>query len=215
MGIRSVLLMDVFDAIEKRRSIRKYKEDDVPEAVLDGILEAVRLAPSACNRQPWKLIIVRDAKTRTRIANACHYVSSRSGRHHIQKWVAEAPIVIVACGLVREANMKYCNRKGEDPVMHWEWDTYQSAAAERPGVYESTVPWDLAVALDHLSLAARAEGLGTCWMAAFDEVEVQHILSIPDEVRAPIVMTLGYPTEWPDPRPRKSLGELVCYEEYL
>jgi nitroreductase len=99
--------------------------------------------------------------------------------------------------------------------MHWEWDTYQKAAADQPGVYESTVPWDLAIALDHLSLAARAMGLGTCWVAAFDEVEIQHILSIPDEVRAPIVMTLGYPAEWPNPRPRKSLSELVCYEEYV
>jgi hypothetical protein len=52
-------------------------------------------------------------------------------------------------------------------------------------------------------------------VAAFDEVEIQHILSIPDEVRAPIVMALGYPTEWPDPRPRKSLSELVCSEEYV
>jgi nitroreductase len=215
MGLRSILVMDVFDAIEKRRSIRKYKEDDVPEAVLGRILDAVRLAPSACNRQPWKLIIVRDVRTRTRIAGACHYVSSRSGKHHVQKWVAEAPIVIVACGLVREANTHYHDREGEQPTVHWEWDTYQKAAAERPGVYESTVPCDLAVALDHLSLAARAEGLGTCWVAAFDEVEIQHILSIPDEVRAPIVMALGYPTEWPDPRPRKSLSELVCSEEYV
>jgi len=210
-----MLVMDVFDAIEKRRSIRKYRKDDVPEVVLDRIFKAVRLAPSACNRQPWRLIIVRDAKTRTRIAKACHFVSSRSGRRHIQKWVAEAPIAIVACGLAREANTNYCNRAGEEPIVHWEWDTYQRAAAEQPGVYESTVPWDLAIALDHLSLAARAEGLGTCWMIAFDEVEIQHILSIPDEVRAPIIMTLGYPTEWPDPRPRKPLGDLVCYEKYI
>jgi nitroreductase len=206
--------MDVFNAIKMRRSIRTYKKDDVPESVLGKILNAVRLAPSACNRQPWKLIIVRDVETRNMIARACHYVSSRSGKHNIQKWVAEAPVVIVACGLVREANMQYCNREGEEPVIHWDWDTYEKESAKQPGVYESTAPFDLAVVLDHLSLAAFAEGLGTCWIAAFDEVEIKRILSIPDEVRAPLMMALGYPSEQPGPTPRKSLVELICYDKF-
>jgi len=186
-----------------------------PILIVTAIALQRRLAPSACNRQPCKLVIVRDAKTRARIANACHFVSSRSGRHHLQKWVAEAPIVIVACGLVREANMHYRNREGEEPVAYWEWDACQEAAAKQPGDYESTVPWDLAIALDHLSLAACAEGLGTCWLIAFDKVEIHRILAIPEQVRAPIVMTLGYPTEWPDPRPRKPLSELVCHKEVV
>ena len=207
--------MDIFDVIEMRRSVRKYKNEDVPESVLVKILNSVRLAPSACNRQPWKLIVVRDAKTRSMIAHACHYVSSRSGKHNIQKWVAEAPVVIVACGLVREANMQYCNRKGEEPVIHWDWETYEKESAKQPGVYESTVPFDLGVVLDHLSLAAFAGGLGTCWIAAFDEKEIKRILSIPDEVRAPLMMALGYPAEQPGPTPRKSLSELICYEKYI
>ena len=207
--------MDVFDAIEGRRSVRKYKKVDVPEPVLGKILKAVRLAPSACNRQPWKLIIVRDAKTRTGIAKACHFFSSKSGNYKIQKWIAEAPIIIIACGLIREANMQYCNPEGEEPVIHWDWDTYEMESAKQPGEYHSTVPWDLAVVLDHLSLAAFAEGLGTCWVAAFDEVEIQHLLSIPDKVRVPLMMTLGYPTEWPRSTPRKSLSELVCYDQYV
>ena len=167
--------MDVFNAIEMRRSVRKFKKLNVPESTLGKILNAVRLAPSACNRQPWKLIIVRDMKTRTMIAQACHFVSSRSGKHNIQKWVAEAPVVIIACGLVREANMQYCNHEDEKPIIHWDWDTYEKESAKQPGVYESTVPWDLAVVLDHLSLAAFAKGLGTCWIKAFDENQTDSV----------------------------------------
>jgi nitroreductase len=212
---RRTLFMDVFNAIEMRRSIRKYKKDDVPESVLGKVLNAVRLAPSSCNRQPWKLIIVRDAETRNIIAQACHYVSSSSWKRRIQKWIAEAPVIIVACGLVREANMHYCNREGEDVVIHWDWDTYEKESAKQPGVYESTVPFDLAIVMDHLSLAALAESLGTCWIKAFDENKVKRIMSIPDEIRAPLMMALGYPAEEPGPRPRKSLSELICYEKYI
>ena len=207
--------MDVFDAIEKRRSVRKYKKVDIPESLVLKILNAVRLAPSSCNRQPWKLIIVRDAKTRARIAKACHYVNSSSGKRSIQKWVAEAPIVIVACGLIREANMHYCNLEGEEPVIHWDWDTYKKESAKHPGEYESVIHYDIAIVLDHLSLVALVEGLGTCFVAAYDEREIRNILSIPDEVRAPLMMTLGYPNEWPGSSSRKSLSELVCYDEYV
>ena len=153
--------MDVFDAIEKRRSIRKYKKVDVPKSTLEKILNAVRLAPSGCNRQPWKLIVIRDGKTRKRIAEACHFYSSKSGNYNVQKWVVEAPIIIVGCGLVREAIMHFCNREGGEHIIHWDWDTYEKESAKHPGIYESTVPWDMAIVLDHLSLAAISEGLGT------------------------------------------------------
>jgi len=206
--------MNVFDAIEKRRSIRKYKKDDVPESTLEKILNAVRLAPSACNRQPWKLVIVRDAETRKRIGEACHYYSSRSGNFKVEKWVADAPVVIVACGLIREANMRYYNCEGEEPVIHWDWDTYEEESAKHPGEYESAIHHDIAIVLDHLSLAALAEGLGTCFLGSYDEREIRSILSIPDEVRVPLMMTLGYPDKWPNPRPKKSLSELIYYDEY-
>jgi nitroreductase len=72
----------------------------------------------------------------------------------------------------------------------------------------------MGIAFDHLSLAALAEGLGTCWIAGINEHKVKEILSVPDGVRASVAMVLGYPDESPDPRPRKSLEEIVCYDKY-
>jgi nitroreductase len=80
--------------------------------------------------------------------------------------------------------------------------------------YESCVPIDLAIALDHLTLAAVEEGLGTCWVGALNEERVKELLSVPDEMRAPLVMSIGYTDTWPEPRPRKPLGEIICYDRY-
>lgn len=63
--------MTVYEAIESRRSIRRYKPDEVPQAVLERLLDAARLAPSACAREARKLIVVRDSETRQKVATAC------------------------------------------------------------------------------------------------------------------------------------------------
>jgi nitroreductase len=77
------------------------------------------------------------------------------------------------------------------------------------------MPWDLAIALDHLSLAAVEEGIGTCWVGGFSEDEVKELLSIPDDVSAHLIMSVGYPAlSWPNPRPRKPLEEIICYDRY-
>ncbi|MFC2081704.1 nitroreductase family protein, partial [Candidatus Bipolaricaulota bacterium] len=69
-------------------------------------------------------------------------------------------------------------------------------------------------AMDHLTLAAVSEGLGTCWIGGLNEGQMKDILSIPDDVRAPVAVALGYPVSWPDPRPRKPLAEIICYDKY-
>ncbi len=80
--------MKVLDVIQKRRSVRKYKEDPIPEKALGRVLEAARLAPSGKNFQPWKFIIVKDKALKEKLAQAS------AG----QFFMAEAPIIIVGCG---------------------------------------------------------------------------------------------------------------------
>jgi nitroreductase len=193
--------MDVMGAIEKRRSVRKYKPDEIPEDVLDKLLNAMRLAPSGKNRQPWKFTVVRDKTTKAKLADACNG----------QKWIAEAPVVIVACGSEKEAAVRYY-RDGQ-AIIGVGWDI--EAEMEDGSIeYESCLPMDLAIALDHLTLAAVEEGLGTCWIGALNEHQVKELLSVPDDVRAALVMPIGYPVSWPEPRPRKPIEEIVCYEKY-
>ncbi len=80
--------MKVLEIIQKRRSVRKYKEDAIPEKAFMRVLEAARLAPSGKNFQPWKFIIVKDRALKEKLAQAS------AG----QFFMAEAPIIIVGCG---------------------------------------------------------------------------------------------------------------------
>ncbi len=80
--------MEFYEAVMTRRSVRSYKPDPVPEDALNRILEAVRMAPSGSNRQPWKFIVVTDSEKRRGLMEIC-------GK---QRFVAEAPVAIVGCG---------------------------------------------------------------------------------------------------------------------
>lgn len=172
-------MMEVLEAIRKRRSIRKYKRDPIQEDAFQRILEAGRLAPSGKNFQPWKFIIVRDEGIKRKLAEA----SAR------QYFIAEAPIIIVACG-------------------------FPEQSYARLGRYMSSWVVDVAIAVEHMMLQATAEGLGTCWIGAFEEKEVKKILQVPEEVRVLGLTPLGYPAENPEARPRKPLEQIISYDLY-
>ncbi|HDN97696.1 MAG: nitroreductase [Candidatus Omnitrophota bacterium] len=174
--------MDFYQVIETRRSVRSYKPDPVPEEVLKKVLNAARIAPSGSNRQPWKFIIIKDEERKKKMVELCEG----------QSFVAEAPVLIVACG----RNIHY-NRGG------WMGD------------YSMIV--DVAIAVDHLTLAARAEGLGTCWIGSFDNEGIKKFLGIPEDVNVVALTPLGYPKNPDVFKPtsdRKELEEIICYEEW-
>ena len=171
--------MDVYEAIRKRQSIRRYKPDPVPDDVLSRVLDAMRLAPSAGNLQPWRFVVVKDADTREQLAEA----SAR------QTWMAHAPVVIVACG-------------------------WRDRAYSEMGGYWNSMPVDVSIAFDHLTLAAAAEGLGTCWIGSFIEDGVRRVLGIPEEVTVIALTPLGYHDVPPGSKKRKELSEIVCYERW-
>jgi nitroreductase len=167
--------MNVIDAINARRSIRAYQDRPLEEEKLLKVLEAGRLAPSAKNIQDWKFIVVRDKNKRQRLS-----VAAKD-----QMFVAQAPVVIAACGTVTDYIMT-C------------------------GQY--TYPIDIAIAIDHMSLEAIELGLGTCWIGAFYEDQVKEILGVPNNIRVVVMMTLGYAAESPSARPRKKHEEIVAYD---
>jgi len=171
--------MDLMEAIKTRRSIRRYKPTPVPEHLLKEVLNAARLSPSADNAQPWRIIVVRDEQIKLKIATGANG----------QKFIAQAPIVLVACGVPDEA--------------------FQTV-----GGYMSSHVIDVAIAVDHLTLAAHALGLGTCWIAWFKEEKIREILGIPEDIRVIAMTPLGYSDEIPDKTPRKNLEELVMYDRY-
>jgi nitroreductase len=172
-----LLTMNVMDAIRMRRSIRAYQDRSVEEEKLLKVLEAGRLAPSARNLQDWKFVVVRDREKRQRLSAAAMGQPS----------VAQAPVVIAACGTETEYIMP-C------------------------GQY--TYPIDVSIAVDQMSLAALDLGLGTCWIGAFQEDQVKKILGVPEKIRVVIMLTLGYPAESPSARPRRKLEDIVSYDSW-
>lgn len=104
-----------------------------------------------------------------------------------QKFVAQAPVVIAACA----DTDKHVMRCGQ-----------------------LCYPIDVAIAVDHMTLQAVEEGLGTCWIGAFDQAEVKRILDIPERVQIVSLLTLGYPAITPTPSPRKKLEEIVMHEKW-
>ena len=104
-----------------------------------------------------------------------------------QQFVAEAAVVIACCAV------------GADHVMSCGQPCY---------------PIDVAISVDHMTLAAVEEGLGTCWIGAFKEPAVKALLGVPEEVRVVELLALGYPDTEPKPRQRKPVNEIVCYERW-
>ena len=174
-------MMNVYEAIRTRRSVRGYRPDPVPEGVLHRVLEAARLAPSAGNRQPTRLVVITQPEARCKMTEMCGN----------QGFVGEAPVVIVAVGL-------RMNLSG-------------------PGKMEPRVLIDGSIALDHLTLAARAEGLGTCWIGVVGSREIKQYLGLPEDADIVGVTPLGYPAEqsaFGDPGKRISFDEFVRKDKW-
>jgi len=201
--------MDVIETIRRRRSIRRFLDNEIPDDILTTLLEAFRLAPSSGNRQPYKFVVVRDKAARAALASACRYNPGRANGH---EFISNAPLIIVACGHEKEAITRFyrdgnCYLTTDRTVSQIEKD------AERP--VWNMMPLDIAIALDYIDLTAVSLGLGTCWVASLDELEVKRIIEVPDEYRVISTIVIGYPAiPWPQPRPRKELKKLVCYERF-
>ena len=176
--------MDVMEAVTNRRSVRAYSDKPIPAKVIARMRQALRYAPSACNIQPCHFILVEDAKIRQDVATAAKK----------QDWMAQAPVIVVACGIPEQAYKKM-------------------------GGYGNSVDIDLAIAVDHLTLAAVAEGLGTCWIGAFSEEKIKQVLSVPANVKVVAMTPLGYPASPVLIRPidesrRKAEAEIFSVDKF-
>jgi nitroreductase len=170
--------MDFTRVISGRESIRSYDPTKpVEKAVLERILDAGRLAPSAANRQPWKFLLISSREMLTSVR-----------RSYQKPWFMDAPHILVVTGRTGEA---WSRQDG--------WNSIET---------------DLAIAMDHLLLAAENEGVGTCWVANFDYTMLRSSLGLSSEDRVYAVTPLGYPRPGfakKGQKQRKSLTEVVRY----
>jgi nitroreductase len=172
--------LEVFEAIQKRKSIRSYESAPVPSEKLNKVLEAARLAPSAGNIQPWRFIVVLDPQKRRKIGKGCRF----------GHFLDESPVVIVGCGDQKASPRWYAI--------------------------------DTCIAMQNLVLAATGEGLGTCWIGAFNERTIREMLKIPNHLKVVALLALGYSRGKLNIstklahflRPKKKLDRIVYLEEY-
>jgi nitroreductase len=180
--------MNFLSLLSQRLSIRHYSDKPVPRSVLERCLEAARLAPSACNSQPWYFIVIDDANLKNQVCDAAF-----SGIYFSNHFAKTAPVVIV---LVTERS-KYIARLG----------------GHIRNLQYSLV--DIGIVGEHFILQAAEEGLGTCWLGWLNEKAIKKVLQLPKEVNVDVMISVGYPESTREKkRLRKSLDEIRGYNHY-
>jgi len=157
--------MALLDLIKHRKSVRNFLDRPVEREKILMCLEAARLAPSACNSQPWKFIVVDDIQLKNKLCAAAF-----SGIYSINTFCKMAPVIVV----VISEKSKFLARIG--------------------GMFRGTKYYliDIGIATEHFVLQAEDLGLGTCWIGWFNERAVKSILNIPQPKKIDILIALGY-----------------------
>jgi nitroreductase len=199
--------MDVSEAIEKRKSIRRYLSTPVEEEKVHALLEAARLSPSTSNLQTWKFRAVTDPEQRRVLR----------GHAFNQRFVEEAPVVLVCCADLAafkdrlrrtlELVTKGRLRPSLEMVMRMARKPGEGAEEEDRQIVNAAV--NMGIAVEHMALRAVELGLGTCWVRAFHAPAVAEYLELPPELVPIALLTVGYPAEDPPARSRKPLSEIV------
>lgn len=177
------------DAILKRRSVRRFRPDPVPDELVNLILESATCAPTGGNMQPWEFLVVTDPALKQALVNET-YAGYYSGPGNPQRWIGTAPVLIIIL----------CNFKRT--LARYGQDAYQWA------------PLDVAAATENMILTAVANGLGSCWIGGFREPEVRKLLKLPDLVKPIGYLPIGWPSEEPLPKPRLPMRLITHRNQY-
>jgi nitroreductase len=177
-------MSSVLTVIQQRYSVRSFKDTPVDREVIRSITEAARLAPSACNAQPWRFVAVTEPLLLK------HIVDRGLGGVVPNRWAASAPLIMVGCAVLNLL-------------------THRLAEAVKGIQYHQI---DLGIALEHMVLRATEMGLGTCWIGWFNEKNIKKILQLPRGWKVISLLALGYPQDDNSARSaRLSLDEILFF----
>ena len=179
--------MNLDQILHARRSVRSFDSRPVDPKDIMLILEAARLAPSACNSQTWRFIFITQKEI---IAKIC-----RDAMRPVipNNWLKQAPLVIVGCSQLDVI----ANRIG----------------GRITGIEYYQI--DLGIAMEHMVLKATELGLGTCWIGWFDENRIKKILEIPKKIKVSALLAAGYPGDFPvKHRKRKPAGKIAFSDKW-
>jgi len=195
------------EAIEGRRSIRKFKNKDIPEHIISELIDAARLAPSACNSQSWRFKIISDKETKIQLCEAAF----------MQKFIIDAPVIIIACADIsdyldgRISGVKNLKKEGifdenKTKLLINKTNNKRHALIESIGMEASI---DVAIALEHIVLRALDYDLGTCWMKLMDDKHINKIFDWDENIFPVAMLPIGYPDENPKQRKRLKIEDIL------
>ena len=176
--------MKLLELIQKRQSDRKYTSQPVAEDQIVACLEAARLAPSACNSQPWKFVVVNQPELVAQVGEAAAGLG-------MNKFAREVPVIVAV--VLEKMNL-----------------TARIGSVIKDKEYSLL---DVGIAVEHFCLQAAELGLGTCIMGWFDEKKVKRLLGIGNR-RVPLLITLGHLAGATREKVRKSQDEIVSWNKY-
>lgn len=179
--------MELIDVIKNRRSIRKFEDKKVEREKIEACLEAARLAPSACNSQPWHFIVIDEPEIKDKFCKEAF-----SGVYAMTKWAEKAPVLIAAVSDKGSFTSRIGNffRRTEFYLV------------------------DQGIACEHLVLRAWDLGLGSCWIGWLNSDKAEKFFNLPKGKKIEHLIALGYPAENPTPRPRTALNDIVSFNKY-
>jgi nitroreductase len=176
----------LLQAIKQRRSVRKFRPDELTDGQVEALLEAIQWAPSWANTQCWEIVLVKESEQKRRLQETV-------GRNPAFNAMVEAPLVLVLCARKERAGFK----QGKPSTRYGDWFMY-----------------DLGLANQNLCLAAFALGLGTVIVGRFDHAAVEKICNVPDDCVAVTMVPIGVPDTDTKVPPRKDLSEFVHEESF-
>ena len=157
--------MSLLDLMKHRKSVRDFLDRPVEREKIAMCLEAARVAPSACNSQPWRFVVVDEPSLKNQLCKVAF-----SGIYSINSFCKMAPVIVV----VISEKSRFIARVG--------------------GMFRGTKYYliDIGIACEHFVLQAEDLDLGTCWIGWFNEKRVKSVLNIPQHKKIDVLIALGY-----------------------
>jgi len=180
-------MQTVFNLIKERRSIRRFKAQEIEEEKLTAILESARWTPSWANTQCWEIVVVQDQTLKNELSGLL------SPKNPATLAIANAPITLAICASEKKSGYY----KEKQATKFGDWFMY-----------------DLGLFTQTICLSAHAVGLGSVIVGLFDHEKVGQTLQLPNGYNAPVLLPIGYPDHSPSAPKRKELDQFVHYDKF-
>ncbi len=180
-------MTDFMELLKTRRSIRKYENKEVPQKMIDTVLESVQWSQSWANTQCWEIIVVKEASRKEKLQQTI------LPKNPATKAIVDAPVVLALCGKMKSSGY------------------YNDIVTTKFGDW---LLFDLGIATQSLCLCAHSLGLGTVVVGLFDHAKAKEALAVPDGYELVVLIPMGYPAKSPSSPKRKELTEFTHYETF-